>query len=257
MMTIEDLSGIIRARLDPKAMIFARRPSVFQVSLPVYMADGDGVSVFVKPRKDGRFVVTDMGMTLMRMSYAGDVPERVERAVERLAESVGFSLKSGEIRCVVASRDVVPALFGLVQIETQAEPMVRERKQAERSMHAFREIVVALLVELFGEQLVELGYHDKTSDPDGLNKLDAIVHTPRPLVVAAIASELAAERAVVNKLELAPGMSTPHHWVAVPRDIGLLPTKAQKRLNRHYWVAGDGLDSGRDVISQRLREMAA
>lgn len=257
MTTIEDLNGIIRARIDPEAMVFARRPSVFQVSLPVYMADGDGVSVFVKPRRDGRFTVTDMGMTLMRMSYAGNVSEKMERSIERLAESVGFSLKGGEIRCVVGSREVVAALFGLVQIETQAEPMMRERRQADRAMHDFRDAVVALLVELFGAQNVELGYHDKATDPEGVCKLDAIVHAARPLVVAAVASELAAERAVVNKLELAPRLRTTHHWIAVPRDIGSLPTRAQKRLNRHYWLAGDGLESGREVVTERLLEMAA
>jgi hypothetical protein len=64
-MNAEELLSSIKTSFGAEATVRPRRPSLYQLSLPVFMADGDEAQVFVRLQGDGRAEVTDLGQTIM------------------------------------------------------------------------------------------------------------------------------------------------------------------------------------------------
>ena len=62
----------------------SQRAGLLCVATPFRFADGDAYSIYLKPLPTGGFRVTDMGSTLMHMSYEGDVEKFYEGQRGRL-----------------------------------------------------------------------------------------------------------------------------------------------------------------------------
>jgi len=52
-----------------------KRPGIYQLFVPLYHADGDMMDIFVKESENNpsMFTITDVGLTLMRLSYTYDI----------------------------------------------------------------------------------------------------------------------------------------------------------------------------------------
>lgn len=239
-------------------MVRVRRPgALFQVNLPAMHEDGDGVSIFVKPRKDGRLVVTDLGMTFMRMSYGFNVTDAIVAQVEGVARANGFGIRDGRIQATIEARDLVPAMFGLMQIEVLAEPLAHETRRQERGLVEFRKMVVDLVVGTFGEERTETSFHDAAKDPEGFASVDVVVHGgARTLAVVAVSSTLAAEAAIGTKYMIGPALDRAR-WLAVPKDFNSLTNRTRSRLLREYDVLANSLAGNSDVVRSKLLDQAA
>jgi len=124
-MNSEELATLLRTAFGERASVRALRPNrLYQITLPVYLADGDAAFIFVEPTDDGRLVMSDMGQTSMRLSYTRASSDSSARALERLAERHGFSLQDGTIRTHVRNNEIVAGALGLLQIEAEAEATI-------------------------------------------------------------------------------------------------------------------------------------
>lgn len=88
------------------------------VSLPFERRDGDYVTLFVEPTLAG-WHVSDMGTTLMRLSYENDLSRLLNGARGKLFYSLisesGLSEDDGEIFCEVPGDQLSEGLFRLAQ----------------------------------------------------------------------------------------------------------------------------------------------
>ena len=50
-----------------------KRPGIFQLFLPVYHEDGDMIDIFVEKSENGKILLSDYGMTMMRLSYTYEI----------------------------------------------------------------------------------------------------------------------------------------------------------------------------------------
>jgi len=220
MTTAESLRLAFTSGLDGRARVRVRRPaSLFQIDLPAFMGDGDGVAIYVRPAKGDTLVVTDLGSTRTRLSYQRKVTAELDEELGRLAEHQGLVFEDGEIRAVVPTGELLAASLGLLQVEAQAEGLAVGSRRRAREASEFREKVLALLHEVFGNAMQE-PFYDKATDPEALFKVDVLVAAPKPLAIAVVPGDLDAERAVSAKLALqatvAPAKT---RWIAIPRDM--------------------------------------
>jgi hypothetical protein len=256
-MTAETLMEILRSRLDPNALVRVRRPgSLFQVNLPAFHADGDAVSVFVRPLADGRILVTDLGMTFMRMSYGAKLTDAIESEVAKVAKLNGFELREGRIQARVVARDLMPAIFGLIQTEILAEPIAKESKRRERVARDFRKEVIEFVMSTFGEERTTVGFRDPARDPEGYAAVDVVVRGPRTLAIVAVSSPTAANDALGTKLLTGPSLPN-SRWIAVTSDFNALPNRSRARLLREYIVPANSLAADGDAVRARLLDQAA
>lgn len=65
---LENIKHSFNNRVD----IREKRPGIYQLILPIYHEDGDMVDVFLS-EKEGKYFLSDFGMTLMRLSYSYDI----------------------------------------------------------------------------------------------------------------------------------------------------------------------------------------
>ncbi len=262
--TEDALRDAFAAGLDTGARVRVRRPgAVFQVELPAFTSDGDVAALYVRPGEPpAELVLTDLGVTRMRMSYHRSDPVEEEQQLTRLAEAQGLRFEGGELCTPVGWSDLLAAALGLLQVEAQAEALAKAARPVKRRRARFREAAHALVVSVFGEG-VRRDFYDADRDPRGLYRLDALVPTSadvrRPLALSFMPGDTDAERAVSTKLFLQREGSVPSgtRWVAIPRDLERLRSSTRRRVVNEFEVPGASLEADERTMADRLRDLAA
>lgn len=236
----------------------ARPDRRFQLFVPAYALDGDGLQVFVEP-VGADFLVTDLGATFMRASYAGELSRAQEDAVTDLARRQGLELEEGALRVTVREENLLAAVFGLVQTQVSVEAVVDQSRVPKRvrAEEDFRAIVREMLAEAFRGRVT----FDKVDEADVEKDfpIDAYIEGKHPVGLAIVANNLAAERAVGTKLQLAPtSRFRDVEWLSIPRDVAKLSPRTRSRLDRAYQPVVSAFEtSERGVVIERLRRRAA
>lgn len=254
LMTLDSLTQAVLTGLGDHVSVRSRRPGrVFQVEIPAYLADGDSAILFVEPSKRGSgFLVSDLGHTVMRLSYTKDVTDHVLSELGELADRHGFSVLDDAIEATVSETELIGALFGLAQIESSAEDMLRKTQKYGPQPEEFRELVVEALRQEFRD-LVQVNVPvGSSSDADF--RVDAILKLRKTVAVEAVPNDLEAERAIGNRYR-AKDSNEIQLWVAVPREMKKLNRRTQDRLVDAFVVSGSKYEP--DSMRERLHQLVA
>lgn len=190
----ESLAETVSRGFGNAATLRVCRPGrLFQVEIPAFLPDGDGVQPYLEPADDGGIRVTDIGQTTMRLSYTREIDDAAQAALERVALRNGFVLEGGTLISDVEQKDIVPALFGLAQIQAVADAAIKPAKHRGPRAEEFREMVLAVLRGVFGADLEERVPLPESPD---LYEVDAILRVGRPIAIFAVPNDLDAERAI-------------------------------------------------------------
>lgn len=259
-LTPDDIRVALEKSLGVVHVHEARPGKLFQIDMPAFAPDGDGFQVYVEPMDSG-FRVSDMGATLMRASYGPELDEQQYGALMDIARGQGLEVDDGTLGAVVSREALIGGVLALLQTQASAEHaalVMRTPKRARRES-LFQATIEDIITDAFGQRAV-LGYHDP-ADKQGDYTIDAYVKGPRPLAIAIVPSDIAAERAVASKLTLlrSPSASTyaTTNWVHVPLDAGSLTKRTSRRLDREYEPVVTAFDESQvEVIRERLRRAA-
>ena len=254
LMTVEALSSAVMRGLGDHVSVRSRRPGrLFQVEIPAHLADGDSAIIFVEPSKDGHgYKVSDLAHTVMRLGYTRDVTDHNIEQLGELAERHGFSVTEDSIETHVGERELIGALFGLAQIESSAEDMIRKTSQHGPQAEEFRELVIEALQREFRDAVqvnVAIGGSAK-----GDFTIDAVLKLRKTIAVEAIPNDLEAERAIGNRFR-AKDTDDIQLWMAVPRELKRLNRRTQDRLVDAFVLAGSKYEPG--SLFERLNQLAA
>ncbi len=252
-LTLEGLTTAICTALGDEVRVSTRRPGrVFQVTVPAFLPDGDNAILFVEGGKGATLRVTDFGHTLMRMTYEESFSEEVLAHLESLAGRNGFSLRDGELEVEVTPSDLLAALMGLIQVEACAEAYVGRRIVRGPRPEEFRRMVMDALRAEFGDKLEERFVPPGAPSKDFA--VDALLRFERPIVVAAVPSDVEAERAVGTRYAVEAQLHRAY-WLAVPKDMDRLSRKSRDRLIKAYTVPSREFDPA--ALKNRINEFAA
>lgn len=256
--TPDRIRAALRRGLGDVVVHTTRPDRLFQLEIPAYALDGDGLQVYVEATRDG-FHVTDLGATFMRASYAGELTRVQEAEVEDLVRSQGLQVEDGALGVVVAEGELFAAVMGMVQAQVTVETAVSRAHAPKRARteEDFRAMVQELLRDTFASRVTF--DHGRSDDTDKDFAVDAFVEGPHPLGVAIVANAVAAERAVGTKLSLinvAP--FTGATWLYIPRDAADLNQRTRRRLEREYEPVVTLFEaSEKAVVSSRLLARAS
>jgi hypothetical protein len=251
-LSTEMLSATVRKNLGEAVSITARRPGqVYQVAFPAYLPDGDAALLFIEPGEKTGYRVSDLGHTMMRLSYTRDDEQDTAERLAVLAKRHGFALRDGELVAPVAADELIGALLGLAQIEATAESALTPAAIKGPRPEEFRRIVIEALRREFRDYL-ELDVTPPGETNDDFH-VDAVVHTDRPVAIAIVPNDVMAERAIGTRFR-AKQLDV-RHWVAIPKDIEHLARATRARLLDSFVVAGSRYQE--QLVLPKLRELAA
>ena len=96
------------------------------VSLPLHDRDGDGFTVYLSSHAGG-FQLSDIGNTLMRLSYEHDVDKLLSgsrgKLFEMLVDEAGAETEDGELLLQTSADKIIPALFSFGQMMSRVSDL--------------------------------------------------------------------------------------------------------------------------------------
>lgn len=247
---IERIEAALREGFGNISLRTRRPRQIYQLEIPAWMSDGDGAQIYIQLRGEGRVSVTDLGTTATRLSYLAPLSERNASILSDLAEAQGFDFIDGRIEAAVGLGEIVPAVLGLLQVETVAEEVI----EAPTARESAKRFVTALMDELDRSFPGQVTRRPRLDD-EGLWEVDALVELPRPVVVVAVASNAAAEQAVAAHAHLHDKVSEGKaFWTAVPRDIAKIKKSSQRRLRSAFHIPIAEFEPERETMAAKIRQ---
>ena len=133
--------------------------SFARVNLPMTGRDGDGFTAYLKPISAG-WRISDMGTTMMRLSYENDLSKLFTGARGKLFETIlkegGLAEDDGELYLEVASDAIPRGLFTLGQGITRVEDIgLWTRSRIEST---FYEDLASVIESILPPEQIERGY---------------------------------------------------------------------------------------------------
>lgn len=106
--SLEQIRLLVAEGFKREIRVKEKRPGLFQIYAPFYYSDGDMVEVFIRPIGDS-FEITDLGLTLMKLSYEFELNTQNKRKV--LSEILGnYQVnESGGVLSITSDKET---LFG-------------------------------------------------------------------------------------------------------------------------------------------------
>jgi hypothetical protein len=91
---LENINKSFNGRLQIKE----KRRGITQLLLPVYHEDGDMVDLFIRQEENSNMILSDYGMTIMRLSYEYEIDtENKERIFQKILSEHGLTENNGSI----------------------------------------------------------------------------------------------------------------------------------------------------------------
>ena len=258
-MTIPDQIRAALTRGLGAVVVHTRRPEkLFRIDVPAYSVDGDVHQVYVEPRGNG-FHVTDMGATLLRASYAGELTDSQQSEASEAASQQGLSLDDGALGVVVSQSDLFAAVIGLVQAEVAVEAVVARSQLPKRmrSEEDYRSMVIGVLSEALRGR-IQFDFA-QSNDKDKDFAIDAFIDGPRPIGLAIVANDVNAERAIGSRFNFAQSKGYANvEWLSLPRDVSQLSKRTRRRLDHAFEPLVTAFDIAEsDVVIERILRRAA
>jgi hypothetical protein len=113
-MSLYKLSSILQGQFLNQFELKMVRPNKFQVLLPYYHADGDMFEIYLETA-DKKYIIQDMGLTLMRLSYDTEIDTDGRRAlIQKILDENQIKSDEGNLYVVCESLSLIAYLMSMV-----------------------------------------------------------------------------------------------------------------------------------------------
>lgn len=125
----------LRRQFNDQVSICERRSGVFQVILPMLHPDGDPYELFLEDKGQGSCSITDLGITLMRLSYAYDLDTDTKKEIfKKMLYEAGAREDKGAIVLDTELDSLYPSILQYLKVVTQISTMQLYRREIVRSL---------------------------------------------------------------------------------------------------------------------------
>jgi hypothetical protein len=139
---------MLRSQFNNYVDVRERRPGIYQLVAPLYHDDGDMVDIFLES-KNGIVRVSDLGMTLMRLSYSYDIdtPNK-ERIFHRILAENHVQEEQGNLYIDARPESLYPAILQFSQAVAKVANMRLYKREVIQSL--FYEMLTEFVEEKLG-----------------------------------------------------------------------------------------------------------
>lgn len=228
-----------------------------RLSLPMYEADGDAVTVWIRPSLGG-WEIADQGTTYMRLSYEMDLdlletPQRA-KVLENILRESGLEDRSGNLVMKVIEDDLGVALFSFGQAIARISDIKLWNKT--RVANTFYDDLAHELTRIAGKENIEVNYQIPGMENAADYPIDFYIKGGHsPLYIFGIPTGDKAKLATIILQKLA---SQGHFFesLIVPSDLSAIP---QRDLRRLMNAANDMVDSvtAKEPLERKIRHRLA
>ena len=224
------------------------------VSTPFTFPDGDVYSIYLKPLPLGGFRITDMGVTMMRLSYENDVSiftEGIkEKVFNQILSEMSVSNNKGEFYLEVPANELTNGIFTFGQAITRIHDLpFLNRVQVESS---FMEDLKDFLENLVGQdKLIEDYTPANVPDAENYRSDFAVRGNSMPVLIWGVSNASKARLATIVMQHLQKNNFL-FKSLVVYSDMGTIPRSDLARLTS---AANDQVPSlnDREPIERKLR----
>lgn len=223
-----DIQERLRNQVSNSITVVKKRPDIFQVYSPFYHEDGDMIEVYARRLDGDKILLTDCGMTLMRLSYyfTIDTTAKESTLLEILNENrVAFDSITGEISLPTTVDQVAIAFYQISQAIMKASNLKILKRET------IRKLFYELLDEFVSTNLVKYKYQKKYYPiPENREyEVDYFIPDPKkPIFLFGIKDSDKARLSVISCQHFLL-KEIPFKSVAVYEDLGRIPKNDQKR----------------------------
>lgn len=228
------------------------------VPLPLAGRDGDGITAFLD-RSAGGWRISDMGETLMRLSYEHDVNAILSGTRRELYQSIlkenGVNDDDGEITVDVPVDKLISGLFSIGQAASRIGDLSFWTRT--RTESTFFEDLKARMFEAVPADSISMGYVvDGIPEPESYPVDFYVSGGPRPLYVFGVNNQERARLATITIQHLR-AYSGSFDAVAALSKLDDVP---KRDLNRLMYAANDtipSIDDSKSFADKLRRHLAA
>jgi len=220
---------LLKEQFNGRVSVRERRPEVFQLIVPLYHEDGDMVDIFLQTVNGDtrRIRISDLGMTLMRLSYTFDIDTPNKEAIlQKILAENGATEDNGEIYLETTPESLYPAVLQFAQVASKISNMELLKREVIKSL--FYE----MLEDFVTTSLVEYGPRQKVypiPDRDELEVDYEFNSRPRPIYLFGVKDTAKARIVTISCLEFQKA-ELPFRSCVVHEDFGSLGRKDQNRI---------------------------
>lgn len=231
-MNIETLKQSIGASLCSDVNVIEQEEGLFFVSTPFTFGDGDEYSIYIEQLPAGGLRISDMGNTLMHLSYEHDISKIREgtrgRVFEQILSEIGISDDGGELYVETTADQVGAKIFRFGQAITKVHDLsFLNRIRVENT---FYEDLESTLTGIVGSERLVKDYMSPSLDRPELYPVDfAVPDAPRPLLIFGVPNVTKARLATIV-LQQFQKQRVPFHSLIAYADMSAIPRKDAARL---------------------------
>lgn len=176
-----------------------RKSNVYQLFVPLYHEDGDMIDMYLNPQPDGSIKVTDLGKTLMRLSYSYDIdtPNK-ERIFNQIITENHLSVENGEIISMSTTDNLFENIMQLYGTIGKVSNMSLFKREVVRSL--FFEMLNSYIMDSLSTFNPQKDYYPLPDHQE--YKVDYYFNSrPRPIYLYGVNSEHSARLATISCLK--------------------------------------------------------
>lgn len=141
---------VLSKKFNGRIKFEEKRENIIQILGPFYHEDGDMLDIFLVPNGDSGYLITDYGMTLMKLSYTFDIetPYR-QRILNQIINENEAVLIDDSIELNVDKKYLYDGVMRFIQIVSKVGSLAYLKREFVKNM--FYEDLTELVNEMFSE----------------------------------------------------------------------------------------------------------
>lgn len=134
-MNLEDINKILSDGFKRDIFLVEKRPNLFQIFTPFSHPDGDMIDVFLSMETDGKFLIQDLGTTIMRLSYDFDIDSKNKRKVfNEIITNYQIKELKNNLYIESSENDLFPNVMQLIQVIIKVSDLNFLKRETVKSL---------------------------------------------------------------------------------------------------------------------------
>lgn len=218
----------LKKQFNDRVQFIEKRAGIIQLLAPFYHEDGDMLEIYLeKLGENGNVLISDHGMTIMRLSYEYDIDTPNKRRIfDKILTENQLKEKEGRLSLETPVESLYPAVLQFAQTIAKVSNMRHFKREVIKSL--FYE----MLDEFVTEKLIRFRPESKVlplEERDDLEVDYAFEKFPRPLYLFGVKDDTKARLSTISCLEFQMA-KIPFKSIAVHEDFEALSRKDRKRI---------------------------
>lgn len=216
----------IKHQFNDRIDLYEKRPGVFQLIAPFYHEDGDMFDIFLEEKNDN-ILISDYGMTLMRLSYEYDVdsPNKERIFTKIITENLAKEL-DGNIFIESKKTDLYQSILQFSQAIGKVSNMRLYKREVIKSL--FYEMLDEFIMTDLRKYQPETGFFPLPTRDD--LEVDFLFPFPKkPIYLFGVKDNTKARLAVISCLEFQKA-ELPFESIVVHENFEALSKKDMNRI---------------------------